>query len=110
MFNSTYKVVETMSAKDDFSNIKAAVAIADGVIDTVSYTASFESLFTPRPLRELVTKETQRAWVKLPHAGWIGHHFDDKVIACLHWSEVDIKPFLDYPAIPILSPEQMGQP
>lgn len=89
-----------MSAKDDFELIGNAVGLAGYGAQSDRYAKAYERLFTPRPLRALVAEGHAYAWVyddddkewmmwthKMPHA-------------TVAWS--------DLPAIPILTPDDMG--
>lgn len=87
-------------AADDFALLKTAAHIADGTIDSIAYVAAFNRLFTPRPLRELVAEGYERFWVHdfANTKGWQQFHKNDVMSG---W---------EYLAIPILTPQDMGQP
>lgn len=89
-----------MSAKDDFELVRLAISAAEQARPFTDFEDAFNNLFTPRPLRALVAEGHAYAWVyddddkewmmwthKMPHA-------------TVAWS--------DLPAIPILTPDDMG--
>ena len=115
-----------MTAKDDFELVKRH--IDDGFqcvrqLNRCSLTGhenlkhfqnlndAFNRLFTPRPLRELVAEGYKFFWCD--GNIWTTNGEDDSRIAqmAVYAScSCDISHMLDLPAIPILSPEDMGQP
>ena len=60
----------TNRIREDLALIKTAVAIADGMVDSIAYTAAHERLFKPRSLRELVAEGYKRFQIK--------HHDSDQ--------------------------------
>jgi len=94
-----------MSARDDFELLKRAVMFdADtdercGFKDDAEATRkAFHRLFTPRPLSERVSQGWECVWVKAPGLPW------SKMILKGRFSDL----MQDYPAIPIITPEDMG--
>ena len=89
-----------MSAKDDFAKLKTAAHIVDGTFDSISYVAAFERLFTPKPLKELIAKKVQFAFIKSANGKW--HPVE------IHTKKHYKVSALDELAIPIIAPQNMG--
>ena len=116
MFNITYQVVETMSAKDDFELVKHHIddgfqcvrqlnhADLTGHANLKYFQAlndAFNRLFTPRPLEQWHEDYGDCLWYKFPidESPYVGSPLSDD------WPDYHTH---FTPLIPILSPEDMG--
>jgi hypothetical protein len=112
---------QTMSAKDDFELVRQACETLEAVLpaekradDAVE---AFKRLFTPRPLRELVAD----GWTRFQTVSYksdVGDFFNEpslllELIDGEIWRTGNKYPlgyddFANLPAIPILTPDDMG--
>lgn len=112
-----------MSARDDFELVRQACneQAKFGLpfpnhINGQQIKDAFNNLFTPRPLRDLVAEGYEEFWIKTELSGWqksYVHEFGDAGDFIYmfegHANVVKIEKYLDHLAIPILTPEDMGE-